>query len=357
MESLEQLKQELKQQKLAVESKGGTVATVHTNPSPSEITKGINSIPAPNLAIATATTSDVINGKTFYAGDSKIKYGSLFNDSNVDELMDLVFQTNVMGDEHSFYFEIPSGQTKVKEYLFNNFDRPLTVTLCDNLTEIGHYAFAKCTNLTLNNFYEQTQLQKIGNYAFNECHIIDISNLPDTIQTINDNGFRNAEAECPYVKLPASLSYLGQCAFMTGIERYYDYLDFNGYSPTVLLNSVFQRALFDCDLVVPETVTRVLEYFNYRGHFNHIIFPSGLTELGMYAFNVMSADTSSIYAAEYIEFKGETPPTFGYQPFNRYAVTLNIPIYVPDNSVEAYKAAENMHWYTSLIKPVSEKSS
>ena len=357
MESLEELKQELKQQKAAIESKGGTVATVHTNPSPSEITTGINSIPAPNLAIATATTSDVINGKTFYAGDSKLKYGSLFNNSNTDELIDLIFQTNAMGDEHSFYFEIPAGQTQVKDYLFANFDRSLTVTLCDNLTEIGIRSFYYCTNLTLYNFYEQTQLKTIGDWAFQYTNILDLSILPSSIKTIQKSGCRNAGKECEGIVLPTSLEYLGEGAFFLNNEQDYDYLNFNGYSPTILLGSVFQGGLFDCDLVVPETVTRILSYFNYRGHFNHIILPSGLTELGMYAFNVMSSETSPKYAAEYIEFKGETPPTFGLDPFNRYAVTLNIPIYVPDNSVEAYKAAENMGKYVSLIKPVSEKSS
>lgn len=356
MESLEELKQELKQQKTAIENKGGTVATAHTNPSPSEITTGINSIPVPNLAVATATSADVINGKTFYAGDSKLKYGSLFNNSNVDELMDLIFQTNTMGDEHSFYFEIPAGQSTVKPYLFNEFTRPLTVTLPNNLEEIGERAFYNCTNLTLNNFYEQTQLTKIGEYAFNECHILDLSILPSCIEVIDGFGLRSAEKECDKIVLPASLVTLDEGAFMTTIERNYDYLDLNGYSPKVLMNSVFQRALFDCDFVIPDTVERILQMFNYRGRFNHIIIPASVTEIQLHAFDVMSSDTVSKYVPEYIEFKGETPPELGYQVFNRYGADFGMIIYVPDNSVEAYKAVENMRWYTSIIKPVSEMS-
>jgi len=66
MSSLEALKQELLTQRSLIESKGGTVEVAHTNPSPSEITAGINTIQAPNMTLATATEENVLEGKTFY---------------------------------------------------------------------------------------------------------------------------------------------------------------------------------------------------------------------------------------------------------------------------------------------------
>ena len=76
MDNLELIKMELLSQKNAIENKGGTVVVKNVNPSPSEITEGIKTINIPNLSEATATESDVISGKTFYAGNNTLKFGS-----------------------------------------------------------------------------------------------------------------------------------------------------------------------------------------------------------------------------------------------------------------------------------------
>lgn len=57
MDNLEILKQELLAQKAAIESKGGTVVVAENNPSPSEITAGINTIIAVSNAAITNSRS------------------------------------------------------------------------------------------------------------------------------------------------------------------------------------------------------------------------------------------------------------------------------------------------------------
>lgn len=57
MNSLEELKQQLLLQKQAIESKGGYVNVLGSNPSPAEITAGIKSIPT----VATASTLNLHN--------------------------------------------------------------------------------------------------------------------------------------------------------------------------------------------------------------------------------------------------------------------------------------------------------
>ena len=76
MENLEVLKLELLSQKTEIENKGGVVSVANNNPSPSEITAGIKTIVMPDLSSANATVEDVVNGKTFYAGDREIKVGT-----------------------------------------------------------------------------------------------------------------------------------------------------------------------------------------------------------------------------------------------------------------------------------------
>lgn len=52
MNSIEELKEQLLLQKSAIEAKGGTVTVAGTNPSPAEITAGINTIPSASTTSA-----------------------------------------------------------------------------------------------------------------------------------------------------------------------------------------------------------------------------------------------------------------------------------------------------------------
>jgi len=76
MENLDALKLELISQKVAIENKGGVVSVANSNPSPSEITLGIKSIAVPDFTSANATVDDVVDGKTFYAGNGNLKVGT-----------------------------------------------------------------------------------------------------------------------------------------------------------------------------------------------------------------------------------------------------------------------------------------
>ncbi len=77
MQNIETLKQELINQKAEIEAKGGSVEVAGLNPSPAEITEGIKTIIGADLSDATAKISDVLSGKTFYAGGRTKKMGTL----------------------------------------------------------------------------------------------------------------------------------------------------------------------------------------------------------------------------------------------------------------------------------------
>ncbi len=81
MERIEELKQELLKQKKAIETKHGKVVVANLNPSPSEITAGIDTISAieANLDDITATQADVLKGKKFIDSTGKMAEGNLKN--------------------------------------------------------------------------------------------------------------------------------------------------------------------------------------------------------------------------------------------------------------------------------------
>ena len=96
-----------------------------------------------------------------------------------------------------------------------------------------------------------------------------------------------------------------------------------------------------------------------------IIIPSGVTSIGMYAFrgctsltsiNIPSSVTSigntafdSCSSLTSVTVEATTPPTLGRYVFNG---TNNCPIYVPSQSVNAYKSASGWSTYSSRIQAI-----
>ncbi len=151
MNNIETLKQELLNQKTAIEAKGGRVIVAHTNPSPSEITAGINTITAgTDLSDADATCADVLSGKTFYAGDDVLKTGT-FVGMGEEELRAL-FYTGKTATHDSYNVTIPANTPYLRDYIFYNSPNPLTITLNDDLEEIGSHMVANNVVNTVTNF-------------------------------------------------------------------------------------------------------------------------------------------------------------------------------------------------------------
>lgn len=100
----------------------------------------------------------------------------------------------------------------------------------------------------------------------------------------------------------------------------------------------------------------------------YITLPESITSLGAYAFSRMDNTVridlpasvrylnksafTSIKNPTTVIFRNTTPPTFSATP-DAYFGRLN-PIYVPDDSVDAYKAATGWSSYASHIYPLSE---
>lgn len=83
-----------------------------------------------------------------------------------------------------------------------------------------------------------------------------------------------------------------------------------------------------------------------------IILPSGITSISNHVFRDNDAQTSLVVLAV-------TPPTYigssNYTPFsNSYVGSTKCYIYVPDDSVDAYKAATEWSSKASYIKPLSQ---
>ena len=103
-------------------------------------------------------------------------------------------------------------------------------------------------------------------------------------------------------------------------------------------------ALTEIDM--PATVTKINTGAFYYTKLTAVTIPANVTAIGNSAFQMGNNTLTEII------FLGSTPPTVGN---GGLGTNLSFPIYVPDDAVEAYKAALTTNNYASRVKPISER--
>lgn len=117
---------------------------------------------------------------------------------------------------------------------------------------------------------------------------------------------------------------------------------FKAFSTAMFMNSSVKRA------EIPEGLTILpSSLFQYSYHLEELVLPSTLVNIAGNALNGVGNRGDGLV----IVCKATTPPNAG----GLVNTTNILAIYVPDASVDAYKAATNWSTYASKIKPISER--
>ena len=166
--------------------------------------------------------------------------------------------------------------------------------------------------------------------------------IEDGVTNIGDNAFFECSA-CASVTIPSSVTSIGNEAFY----RCYSLISVEIPNS---VTSIGYWAFGGCSgltsIEIPNSVTSI-ETSTFSGCFGltSVEIPNSVTSIGDYAFYNCVNLTS-------ITFKGSTPPKFGEDVF--YEVDGFTPIYVPANSLGAYKNAleglgfSNIKEFTSI---------
>ena len=215
---------------------------------------------------------------------------------------------------------LPASLTSIGDFAFRDCSALTEVAFPASLTSIGRYAFNNCKSLVTASGLGETQLTSIGNGAFNGCSLLKEIAFPPTLTTMGQYAFLNCKAL-------AKASGLGNTQVMEIKSEF-----FNGCSSLA-------------EITLPASLTSIGDFaFSGCSSLTEITLPAGVTSIGPSAF----IDCTSL---QYIRIEATTPPTL--VSTNAIPSTIGA-IYVPDESVEAYKAATNWSSFASKIKGISE---
>lgn len=226
------------------------------------------------------------------------------------------------------------------------------ITLPSSLTDIcgPTYGekFAGCTSL------ERINLDSITNYVisssdftsaiFNGCsNLVNIGQLNDEVTIIGLSTFKSC-SKLLLTSLPSSLVHIGSDAFNGCAAATFSVIPsgvttIGGRSLSGVGSTVLDFSQCTSLTTIPSNMAR------FCANLELIKLPSSLTSIGRQAFyNGKAGLTIICYAT--------TPPTVDETAFG--GTTAPAAIYVPDASVDTYKATSGWSSFSSKIKPLSE---
>lgn len=221
---------------------------------------------------------------------------------------------------------VPSSCTTIESHAFeDNWNWDTTLDL-SNITTLGAQIFKECKKLVISNF------PRISTYqGSNFIYIANTSiTIPKEVVTIDGNCFQDCRS-------------LQTLTFESNSQL------------TTLGNGAFWRCFNLQSIVLPEGLTTIGgQCFRECNIAYTVDIPSTVTTIGSGAFDGIGSLNNWSHRVDAI-FRSTTPPTLSGDIFGRNSGQLaTLHIYVPDASVNAYKAATTWSTYASCIKGISE---
>ena len=231
---------------------------------------------------------------------------------------------------------IPDSVTTIARYAFYECDSLTSVTIPDSVTTIGAHTFEGCSSLTSVTIGDS--VTTIGWSAFRICISLTSVTIGDSVTTIGDYAFEDCSS-LTSVTIGDSVTTIGWSAFigcssLTSVTI--------PDSVTTIESGVFSGCSSLRSVTIGDGVTTIGgSAFASCSSLTSVTIPDSVTTIGYYAF-IGCSSLTSVYC------KAVTPPAGGYYMFDDNASGRKI--YVPTESVEAYKSAEYWNDYADAIE-------
>ena len=224
----------------------------------------------------------------------------------------------------SVTLSIPSGTTKIKGNLFSSNTKLNSITIPDTLTQIGGSAFSGCTNLTTIN--GGANVTSLGDYAMYNCQRLSFSTFPfPKVSSVPREALRRCYALTDVIFPNTAATALGQAALQecTGLTS----ITFRGFATFAYQTCAGCTALKTIDIAaVKGSHTYYSPFLNCTALENFVVrsMPNGVPTIQSGWFSGTQIASGNGY------------------------------IYVPDDKVDAVKAATNWSTYSAQIRALSE---
>ena len=255
---------------------------------------------------------------------------------------------------------IPNSVTSIGEHAFRDCYSLTSVTIGNSVTSIGSSAFYDCslTSVTIPN-----SVTRIGEYAFSNCTVltsIDVASDNSNYCSVDGvlfNKDKTTLIQYPGGKqgaytIPNSVTSIGKFAFYrcTGLtsiivengNSFYDSRD----NCNAIIETATNTLIAGCkNTTIPNSVTSIgNNAFELCTGLTSVTIPNSVTSIGEGAF-------CDCYSLTSITCESVNPPSCKYQAL--FDVSRSIPLYVPANSINAYKTTSPWsEWGDNNIKPI-----
>gem|GEM_PF-4498425 len=219
--------------------------------------------------------------------------------------------------------KIPDGVKIIGVAAFRGCINFASITMPSSVTSIGSSAFQYCTSLESVTFAQGSKLETIGDYAFKECASLTSVTIPSSVTSMGNYVFENCTS-LESVIIPNSVTEIGfdafrECASLSSITL--------PNSITSINSGMFQDCTSLKSIIIPESVGNIIYDKAFKG----------CTRLA----------SVTIFAAK--------PPYIGTFQKVFSNTNDNLKIYVPAESVEAYKAKSGWKECADKIFAIEEE--
>lgn len=252
---------------------------------------------------------------------------------------------------------IPETVTSIGEGAFSGCKNLSDITIPDSVTDLGDNAFSGCKGLT--SIVIPYGVTKIDDGAFAECSELVSVTIPETVTSIGESAFESC-FKLTDVMIPSSVTKIGfsafaSCTSLTSIVIPAQVTTIEGFtfcSCYSLVNVTIPEGVtsigFDAfdmctsltSITIPNSVTTIERRAFAESGLTGIVIPENVNSINEWAFNGCSALT-------HITVHAVIPPSD--VTASTFANTNDCLIYVPSESLNAYKTAAGWNNYASRI--------